>query len=219
MIRIEGLEFRHPRSDFALRIDELRIARGEIVAMIGPSGCGKTTLLHIVAGIRQAQQGCVQVGETEPARLSDSARQAFRIRRIGLVFQDFALVEYLNVLDNILLPCRISGALPLDDAMRQRAGSLADDLGIGDKLKRNVGSLSQGEKQRVAVCRALLPNPSLVLADEPTGNLDPSNKIRVLEKLIDSSRKAGATLLAVTHDRDLLGHFERVIDFKEFHAP
>ena len=148
--------------------------------------------------------------------LGDARRRDFRIRTIGFVFQDFELLDYLNVLDNILHPYRITGALRLDAVVRERAEALAERMGIGDKLKRRANDLSQGEKQRVAICRALLPGPRLLLADEATGNLDPRNKARILDLPFDSVEAHGATLLAVTHDHELLPRFDRVVDFADF---
>mgnify|MGYP001817401666 FL=1 len=217
MIRISDLHFHYPEGDFALRVPDLGVERGETVAMIGPSGSGKTTLLSLVAGIRTPQTGTIETAGTILGPLDGSARRDFRIRTIGLVFQEFELLEYLSVLDNVLLPYRVSPALPLDGAVRDRARELTRDVGIGDKLDRYVNLLSQGEKQRVAVCRALLPRPLLILADEPTGNLDPTNKDHVLDILFDYSRVSGATLVTVTHDHDLLPRFDRVIDFKDFY--
>ena len=133
------------------------------------------------------------------------------------MFQEFELLEYLSVFDNILMPYRINGSLLLDSIVRERAQSLAEVVGIGDKLNRYVDQLSQGERQRVAICRALLVQPQLILADEPTGNLDPTNKDRVLDILFDYAETNGATLVTVTHDHDLLPRFGRVIDFKQFY--
>ncbi len=132
------------------------------------------------------------------------------------MFQDFELLDYLNVLDNILHPYRITRALKLTQQVQQRAIDLANGLGIGDKLKRFSGELSQGEKQRAAICRALLPQPQLILADEATGNLDPRNKGRILDLLFENVESHGASLLAVTHDHELLPRFDRVIDFLDF---
>jgi putative ABC transport system ATP-binding protein len=131
------------------------------------------------------------------------------------VFQEFELLEYLSVLDNILLPYRINPALGLDRKVRGRAAELADHVGIGDKLARHATRLSQGEMQRVAVCRALVADPPLLLADEPTGNLDPDNTERVLDILFASAAERGATLVTVTHEYELLTRFDRVIDFRE----
>jgi putative ABC transport system ATP-binding protein len=210
---------RKSSGEFTLRVPSLEAANGEAVAIVGPSGSGKTTLLHLIAGIRVATSGRLIVNGVEPMKMSDSARRAFRIRSIGLVFQDFCLIDYLNVQDNILLPYRISPALKLDGAVRDRAAGLAEQLGIGDKLRRPISQLSQGEKQRVAISRALLTNPPLVLADEPTGSLDPIAKGRVLDALLNTAKSMGTTVLMVTHDLTLLGRFDRVVDFLTFLAP
>jgi len=216
MINISGLAFRYPDGEFQLRVPEFAVAEGEKIAVIGPSGSGKTTLLNLIAGILQPAGGTVEVGDVRVDALTDSERRNFRITNIGFVFQDFELLDYLNVLDNILHPYRITDALMLDGEVRARAAMLAESMGIGDKLKRLVNDLSQGEKQRAAICRALLPWPKVILADEATGNLDPTNKNRILDLLFRSVEEHNATLLAVTHDHDLLKRFDRVIDFEDF---
>ena len=185
-------------------------------AFIGPSGSGKTTLLNLIAGIIVPRVGRIVTNDVDVTRLSDAERRSFRITRIGLVFQEFELLEYLSVLDNILLPYRINPSLQLEKSVRERAEGLAEQMGIADQLRRYPSKLSQGERQRAAVCRAVLPEPTLLLADEPTGNLDPANKGRVLDILFDYVAENGATLLTVTHDHDLLPRFQRVIDFKQF---
>ena len=219
MIEIAGLSFRYPGGSFVLDIPDFRAAPGEKLAVIGPSGSGKTTLMNLIAGIAAPDAGSVQVGDTRVSELDDRRRRDFRIRNLGLVFQDFELLDYLNVLDNILLPYRITRALRLDAGVRKRAVALAESLGIADKLRRHANDLSQGEKQRVAICRALLPGPVLLLADEATGNLDPENKTLILDLLFDSVGAHGATLLAVTHDHELLPRFDRVVDFATFRSP
>jgi len=216
MIRIADLEFSYRDAGFTLLVNDLRIDRGETVAVIGPSGSGKTTLLNLIAGIALPRAGSVTTNGVEVAVLDDTARRAFRIANIGLVFQEFELLEYLSVLDNVLLPYRFTPALCLDRAVRERAEELAGQVGIADKLGRLVNRLSHGERQRVAVCRALVTQPALLLADEPTGNLDPANRDLVLDFLFAYSRSTGATLATVTHDHDLLGRFARVIDMKDF---
>ncbi|MHC4163447.1 MAG: ABC transporter ATP-binding protein [Planctomycetota bacterium] len=216
MIRIERLDFAYPQGPFRLVIDELEIEAGRAVAFIGPSGSGKTTLLHLAAGIITPEKGRIFLGGHEVSALSDGARRDFRIRHVGLVFQEFELLEYLDVNDNILLPYRINRSLTLNGEVRRRARELADDVGIGDKLDRDVRRLSQGERQRVALCRALLADPQLVLADEPTGNLDPENRELVLDILFRYARNA--TLVTVTHDHTVLDRFDRVIDFRELAA-
>ena len=215
MIKIRDLEFHYRGGEFSLRVPALDVDPGSTLALIGPSGTGKTTLLNLVAGYYLPHAGSVQVGDRDLSGLPDPARRAFRIRNVGLVFQEFELLDYLNLRDNILLPYRISPSLTCDQVVRERAERLAREVGIGDKLRRNVNRLSQGERQRVAVCRALLPEPSLLLCDEPTGNLDPANKEHVLDILFAYVRQRAATLLVVTHDHELLPRFERVIDIRD----
>lgn len=219
MIEVRDLHFSYPGGEFRLDIPSFDVAPGEKLAVIGPSGSGKTTLLNLVAGIVTPARGKVRVAGAEVSALSDALRRAFRIRQIGFVFQDFELLDYLNVLDNILHPYRITNALRLTAKIRERARSLAERMGIGDKLGRHANDLSQGERQRVAICRALLPEPRLLLADEATGNLDPRNKDVILDLLFDSADAHGATLLAVTHDHELLPRFDRVVDFADYRSP
>jgi len=216
MINIQDLEFYYRAGEFNLNIPEFMAAGGEKVAVIGPSGSGKTTLLNLIAGIITPIKGAVRVDEVKIDELNDGGRRDFRITKIGFVFQDFELLDYLNVLDNIFHPYRITSALALDKSVRERAAKLADEMGIGDKLKRMANDLSQGEKQRAAICRALLPQPKLLLADEATGNLDPDNKTLILDLLFRAVEEHDATLLAVTHDYDLLKRFDRIVDFKDF---
>ncbi len=218
MIRIRDLQFRYEHSDFSLRVPRWKVSPGARLAIIGPSGCGKTTLLSLIAGILVPASGSIVVDDHELVSLSDAARRNLRVRQIGLVFQEFELLEHLNVLDNILLPCRISGALRLDRNMRERAELLADQVGIRDKLRRYVRRLSQGERQRVAICRALLTTPRLLLCDEPTGNLDTKNKQHVLDILDDYVTHTQATLVTVTHDPEILDRFDHVFDFSQFHV-
>ncbi len=218
MIRVSKLRYSYPEGEFELNVPSLHIAKGETVAVIGPSGSGKTTLLHLIAGIVSPLAGRIEVDRIVVNSLDDSRRRDFRIRRVGMVFQEFELLEYLSVLDNILLPYRINSELRLDSAARARARSLAEITGIKDKLDRFATRLSQGEKQRVAVCRALVAEPVLLLADEPTGNLDPGNTQRVLSVLLEAAQATGATLLTVTHDHDFLSRFARVVDVTDLAA-
>jgi ABC-type lipoprotein export system ATPase subunit len=217
MIQARDLDFSYGQGEFRLRIPDLQVGRGTVTAFIGPSGCGKTTLLNLIAGIFQPTSGAIETNGVAVGRLSDAERRSFRIRTVGLVFQEFELLEYLSVLDNILLPYRINPALRLEPAVRRRARDLAERVGIAEQLDRHPTQLSQGERQRVAVCRAVLTEPALLLADEPTGNLDPATGERVLDILLAEARRRQATLVMVTHDHDLLSRFERVVDFKTFH--
>ena len=219
IIAIERLTFQYPDGDFYLHLPELCIDAGTKAAIIGPSGSGKTTLINLLAGIVPAASGQVRVHGAALDQLGDAERRRFRIANIGFVFQDFALLDYLTVLDNILHPYRINRALKLTPQVRDHAAQLAAMMGIADKLKRHVHHLSQGEKQRAAICRALVTRPPLLLADEPTGNLDPANKSHILQLLFQHVDEAGATLVAVTHDHGHLGDFDRVVDFQAFDRP
>lgn len=215
MIEINDLTFEYPGSDFRFNLNSLNIKSGEKVALIGPSGYGKTTLLNLLSGILEPIKGTIHLNGTELTKLADSQRRNFRITNIGFVFQNFELIEYLNVLDNILLSYRINPSLSMNREVIDRAETISEQLGLADKLKRNVGKLSQGEMQRVAICRAILNNPKIILADEPTGNLDPRNKEKIIEILFDYSSRENATLITVTHDHSLLKGFDEVLDMQQ----
>ena len=216
MIRFEDLAFRYPGGPFRLDVPELSVEKGERLAIIGPSGSGKTTLLRLISGIVTPSAGKVVTNQVEVSALGDAERRRFRLRTVGLVFQEFELLDYLSVLDNVLLPFRLDDSLAGRDGARDRAVELARKVGLEDKLGRRPATLSQGERQRVAVCRALVTRPPLVLADEPTGNLDPRTGGRVLDELIEFAAEDEATLVVVTHDHALLERFERVIDVADF---
>ena len=218
LIGIEQLEFAYAGGEFVLRVPKLSIMRGEKVAFIGPSGSGKTTLISLIAGILTARCGAIRVAGVDLAQESDAARRDLRISRIGFVFQEFALLDYLNVRENILLPYYLNGTLNLDAAARARADALATSLGIGNKLRRRPNTLSQGERQRVAICRALVAQPDLLIADEPTGNLDPQAAARILDALQEQVAVHEATLLVVTHNHALLDRFDRVVDLSQLVA-
>lgn len=217
MIQIRDLQFQYRQSVFRLGVPDLQVQQGATVAVIGPSGSGKTTLLNLIAGILIPTSGRVTTNRVEVSSLSESARREFRVQNVGLVFQEFELLEHLNVLDNILLTCRIATSITLNQSHRDRAVELAREIGIDDKLDRYVRKLSQGERQRVALCRALLLEPQLLLCDEPTGNLDPANKQHVLEVLFDYIKRHNTTLLTVTHDHQMLHRFDETLDFESFH--
>lgn len=218
MIQIEDLSFSFPNSSFHLRVPELKVSRSSKQAIVGPSGSGKTTLLQLIAGIYVPESGDVLTNGVRLCSMSERERRRFRVCNIGLVFQEFELLEHLNVLDNILLACRLTSAIRLQPKHRDRAKELARELALEDKLTRGVRMLSQGERQRVAICRALLLEPPLLLCDEPTGNLDPQSTDHVLDLLFDYVDRAGTTLLTVTHDHSLLPRFDDAIDCRHFHT-
>lgn len=215
MIAVRDLEFGYSAGGFELTVPVLDVAAGESLALTGPSGCGKTTLVHLLAGILEARAGALEVAGLDMATLAPADRQDLRALKIGLVFQEFELLEYLDVLDNVLLPYRLTPVLELDATARERAAALLGDVGLGDKLRRFPGRLSQGERQRVALCRALVTRPAVVLGDEPTGNLDPANRDHVIDALLAYGRDTDAAVVVVTHDHELLPRFDRVIDAGE----
>jgi putative ABC transport system ATP-binding protein len=214
MIELSQINFEYKQSGFRLKFDSMKAEPKKAVALIGPSGCGKTTLMSLIAGILPSQGGKILINNTEINSLTDKQRRLFRIQHIGFVFQDFALLEYLNLYENILHPYRINSALTLDALVKRRAGDLAERVGISKRLRNYPGQTSVGEQQRCAIARALLNEPSVILADEPTGNLDPNNKRAILEILLQYVQAHEATLLVATHDYDLLDSFDETIDFK-----
>jgi putative ABC transport system ATP-binding protein len=216
MISIHDLQFAYSDGQFCLRIPELRFTSEKSVVIIGPSGSGKTTLLNLMAGILPVLSGRITIADTQVHTLDDSERRLFRLRNVGMVFQDFQLIEYLSVLENVLLPCRIHPSISLTPDLRSRGEELLSSCGLHSHQHRSITKLSQGERQRVAICRALLLSPGLILADEPTGNLDPMNSERIVKLLLEESSRAGATLIMVTHDHSLLQYFERVVPFEPF---
>lgn len=215
MIRIDDLHFSYPDGNFSLDISELSINQGESVAIIGPSGSGKTTLLNLICGVSRPQSGDIQINGRSLHAQSEKEVRQYRLSHIGMVFQSFELLEYLNVFDNILLPYRLDNTIEIETKTVTRAKEIAATFGIEDKLKRYPSQLSQGEKQRVAIMRALITGASLIVADEPTGNLDPENTDLVADQLLEFVKKEGATLVTVTHDHDFAKRFDRIIDFTE----
>ena len=210
MIVIQDLRFQYPGSPFELRIASARVQAGESVALVGASGSGKTTLLHMMAGIIPPPRGAVRVGDRDIGAMTDVQRRSFRISHVGLVFQDFELLDYLTAMENIRLPYWLNPVLSWSPEAQRRIGLLAEQMGLTGLLHRNVEQLSQGERQRVAVCRALGPQPKLVLADEPTGNLDPDNKTKIMTLLREAAVAQQAALIVATHDHELLDHFDAV---------
>jgi ABC-type lipoprotein export system ATPase subunit len=209
MITIQNLTktFDGPDGEItALRNVTLQINAGEFIAVQGPSGCGKSTLLMNTGGLLIPDGGQVVIDGEDLYALSSTDRARFRAERIGFVFQQFHLVPYLSVLDNVLTP---SLAMPLRDANR-RAAALIDHFGLTERRRHVPGQLSVGERQRTALARALLTNPSVLLADEPTGNLDGENAGIVLEHLREFANDGG-TVLLVTHDPRSADYAQRSI--------
>lgn len=218
MLKLSNIKFSYLGSSFQLNVESLEAKPGQSLAIIGPSGSGKTTLLNLISGIALPEQGSISFENMEINQLNDDQRRKFRIGEIGFIFQNFKLIDYLNVLDNILHIYRLNPALKLNKEVKKKAKALAESTGINQYLNKPVNNLSQGEKQRVAICRALLTSPRLILADEATGNLDPDNKKQVLDILLNYTKENNAALLAVTHDYELLQYFDDTLDFKDFYT-
>jgi putative ABC transport system ATP-binding protein len=196
-----------------LRGVDLEVTPGESVALLGPSGSGKSTLLNLIGGIDAPDEGRVEVGGVALHSLAERERTLFRRRGIGFVFQLFNLVPTLTVEENLLLPLELAG--DVTDESRARARRLLERLGLADRGGAWPERLSGGEQQRVAVARAVIHRPALVLADEPTGNLDAETGAGVLELLDDLRRETGTTVVVVTHSAEVAGRMERCLELRE----
>lgn len=217
-VELAELRFAYKTGRDVLAIDSLSIARGETVFLHGPSGSGKTTLLGLLAGVLQATSGQVKVLGHDFTTMSSGARDAFRARHLGYVFQMFNLIPYLSVRENILLPIRLEaarkarlGARSLGEAVQD----IATQLDIARLLDTPITELSVGQQQRVAAARALVGSPAVVIADEPTSALDTDRREQFLELLFKSCTHAGATLVFVSHDHTLMPLFSRIVELPE----
>ncbi|MBX3730621.1 MAG: ABC transporter ATP-binding protein [Candidatus Sumerlaeia bacterium] len=195
----------------------LDVAPGERVALTGPSGCGKSTLLNLLCGLVQADAGSVRVSGTELRGMRTTALDAFRGRTFGFVYQTFNLLEAFTTLENVQIGMRFGRGVPHGER-RTRALALLDRVGLSHRLHSRPARLSVGERQRVAIARALANHPPILLADEPTGALDPATAERVFELLLDICTEQKCTLLLVTHDHDLAARLPRRVDCRDLVA-
>lgn len=193
---------------------DFTLAPGAFEALMGPSGCGKSTFLHLVAGLLSVDSGTIMVGGVDITKMSDAAATRFRRRHIGVVFQQFNLLNERTVEENILLPIRLDGRT-CDVAIMDRLSRLSESLGIADKLNRKPEELSGGEQQRVAIARALIIEPDIVLADEPTGNLDTQSAKSICELLRSLNDMERSAILVVTHDPVVAAKASKVHFLKE----
>ena len=198
-----------------LNVNHFQLAAGEQVALVGSSGGGKTTLLNIIAGITAADGGEVLVGGTDLVKLPEAARDRFRAERIGYVFQTFNLLPAFTALENVLLGMSFGGKR----ADRARAIKLLERVGLSHRLHHRPSQMSVGEQQRTSVARALANVPRLLLADEPTANVDAANQQTILELLRESCREHNVSLLLVTHAPEVAGQFERIEKLADFNRP
>lgn len=200
---------RGPNTVHALRDVSLTIAEGDFVGIVGPSGSGKSTLLHLLAALDQPSSGTIEVGDWTLGTLDDPARSRYRRSMVGLVFQQFHLIPTMTARENVALPLVLTGVSPA--SRTPQATKALKDVGLADRMDHRPAALSGGEQQRVATARALVGDPPLLLADEPTGNLDAETAGRIEDLLFDLNETAGTTLMLVTHDQELASRTERIL--------
>jgi ABC-type lipoprotein export system ATPase subunit len=193
----------------ALQNVAFEVSQGELVLLIGPSGSGKTTLLNLIAALDRPDRGEILVDGLDVTGLSRSAAAGYRDECVGIIFQSYNLLPQLTALENVLLPM-----LPRRQPNPRHVLELLETVGLGDRSSHRPSELSGGEQQRVAIARALVNEPALILADEPTGNLDDENARKVIALLSDACRRRGKTLLLVTHDRELIRPADRIFELR-----
>jgi len=223
VVQIRDLEFAYEATTPVLRIEALDIKKLEKIFIFGPSGSGKTTLLGLLAGVLRARSGSVKILGRDLATMSASERDHFRGTHLGYIFQMFNLIPYLTAMDNITLSCRLNperqaklgGGKVGESNINELALRLASDLGISDILNKKATALSVGEQQRVAVARALLGAPELIIADEPTSALDSDHREKFLDLLFAEAKANDSTVLFVSHDRSLEKYFDRSVSLQE----
>jgi putative ABC transport system ATP-binding protein len=203
---------RHGREVVALRTEHVELRAGSYTSVIGPSGCGKTTLLSLLGGMLSPNTGHVYVNGMSLYDMSVSARTQLRRTKIGFVFQAFNLIPYLTALENVQVPMALAGQTAA--TQRRRAGELLERVGLGDRVNHRPSELSTGQQQRVAIARTLASHPTVSLADEPTGNLDPASRAMVLS-FFDEFHRDGRTIVMVTHDPSAAAHAERQLAMRD----
>jgi len=214
MISIRGLSMRFRSGGAAVDVladISLDVPPGQFLAVAGPSGSGKSTLLGLVAGLDQPTAGRITVDDVEITRLGEDALARFRRDTIGYVFQSYHLIPTLTALENVAVPLELAG----EPHALERAGALLAEVGLAGRAHHYPVQLSGGEQQRVAVARAVCRRPRLLLADEPTGNLDSATGKQIIELLVDLHRNLGSTLVLVTHDGALAAHADRVVTLRD----
>jgi putative ABC transport system ATP-binding protein len=190
-----------------------QVKEGEFVAVMGPSGCGKSTLLHLLGGLDRPSEGGVSIAGTSIADMKDDDLTRLRRRKMGFIFQFFNLIPVLNALENAALPVTLDGVKPVE--ARRRAGEWLTRFGLGDRLNNRPDQLSGGQQQRVAVARALVSEPALILADEPTGNLDTRSGDEIAGLLRQVTKEYGRTVVMVTHDPRIAAYADRIVFLKD----
>ncbi len=215
-LQIRDLVLRFSGQEHALfEIAQLDLPAGSSLGIRGPSGAGKTTLFHCLSGIATPTAGQIRWDDTDICALRADAADRWRHRQLGLIFQDFHLIDGLSALDNVLLPAHFDHWQPAA-ALRQRARDLLAEVGI-PAFERMAALLSRGERQRVAFARALLFSPAIVMADEPTASLDPDHRTQIGDLLVSLVRSQGATLIVISHEQELLARMERCVVLQDGH--
>lgn len=216
VLELQGIERTYSTAAGDLRVlqgTDLRIAPGELVGLVGPSGSGKSTLLHTAGLLERPEGGSIFLDGIDCLKLNDTGRTGIRRKKIGFVYQFHHLLPEFNAIDNIAMPLMIAGVKK--GKARDKAASLLAEMGLEERAFHQPGQLSGGEQQRVAIARALANDPRLVIADEPTGNLDPATTERVFATLIKMVREEGAGVLVATHNLALTRHMDRVLTLED----
>ncbi|WP_091739436.1 ABC transporter ATP-binding protein [Phenylobacterium immobile] len=216
VLSIRGLERRYVTGDKTLTVlsgVDLDVSAGEIVGLVGPSGSGKSSLLHAAGLLEHPDAGRISILGQDCSDLADRPRTHVRLSTIGFVYQFHHLLQEFSALDNVALPQMILGASR--KAARDRAATLLGELGLADRIEHQPAQMSGGEQQRVAIARALANNPRLLLADEPTGNLDPATSAAVFDNLYGLARKQGVACVIATHNLELARHMDRILAMKD----
>jgi len=198
----------------AVKVKKLEVKEGEKVAFIGSSGCGKTTLFNLISGMITPTKGNVEVEDVDLTTLTESERDLFRANHIGYIFQDFNLFPDFTVLQNVVLPMSFSKRYTKPE-MEKEALAMLKRVGLDKKKDQKVKTLSGGEKQRVAIARSIVNKPNIILADEPTGNLDYKNGAKIMDLILQIAKEEKATLLVITHNNSQLELFDRSINIEE----
>ncbi len=214
ILRVENLTKKYGTNDsevYAINDISFSVEKGEFVAIVGSSGSGKSTLLHLIGGVDRPTSGKVYIEGKDIYSLSDDALSIFRRRQVGIIYQFYNLIPILNVEENITLPCELDGKKPDSE----RLNELIMTLGLRNRKKHLPNQLSGGQQQRVSIGRSLINNPSLVLADEPTGNLDSKSSAEIVELLKMSNKKYNQTIIMITHDMEIAKVADRVIRIED----